>query len=176
MLLTGDERITEDPFNWTHTLLDRGDPAGNVDAAWMAKELLRDVYHARDETHARRVVVSFSTWCAGSDLAELRRIATTISSWSVQVFAYHCTGKDSNGRVENTHMLAEQIRHNATDSPITTTTPDDSLDAPEQPGILNQPHEYEDDHHAPPSRAGLSHLFESIALHRRVLSRRPSAE
>lgn len=110
VLLTGDERLTEDRFAWMQAMLDRGDPHGEVAAAWIAKELLRDVYRAVDEAHARRVMIGFYTWCADSDIRELRRLASTVSRWSEQIFAYHRTGRASNGRVENTHMLAEKIR------------------------------------------------------------------
>jgi transposase len=110
VLLTGDERLTEDRFSWMQAMLDRGDPHGEVAAAWIAKELLRDVYRTVDEAHARRVMIGFYTWCADSDVRELRRLASTVSRWSEQIFAYHRTGRASNGRVENTHMLAEKIR------------------------------------------------------------------
>jgi len=109
-LLTADNKLTEDRFAWMQAMLDRGDPGGEVAAAWIAKELLRDVYAARDEAHARRLMISFYVWCADSDVRELRRLASTVSRWSEQVFAYHRTGKASNRRVENTHMLAEKIR------------------------------------------------------------------
>jgi transposase len=52
VLLTGDERLTEDRFSWMQAMLDRGDPHGEVAAAWIAKELLRDVYRTVDEAHA----------------------------------------------------------------------------------------------------------------------------
>lgn len=110
ILLTADEKLTEDRFAWMQAMLTRGDPDGEVAAAWIAKELLRDVYRAVDEGHARRLMIGFYTWCADSDVRELRRLASTVSRWSEQIFAYHRTGGASNGRVENTHMLAEKIR------------------------------------------------------------------
>ena len=36
-----------------------------------------------------------------------------IDRWRDEVLAYHHTGRASNGRVENVHMLAEKIRRNA---------------------------------------------------------------
>ena len=113
VLLTGDERLTEDRFEWMRSLLAVGDPDGEVSAAWIAKELLRDVYSARDEAHARRLMISFYVHCADADIPELARLARTVSRWAEEVFAYHRTGRASNGRVENTHMLAEKIRRNA---------------------------------------------------------------
>jgi transposase len=51
VLLTADERLSEDRFAGMQAMLTRGDPDGEVAAAWIAKELLRDVYRARDEAH-----------------------------------------------------------------------------------------------------------------------------
>ena len=113
VLLTGDERLTEDRFAWMASILEVGDPDGEVSAAWVAKELLRDVYSALDEAHARRRMIAFYTYCADADIPELARLARTVSRWSEEIFAYHRTGRASNGRVENTHMLAEKIRRNA---------------------------------------------------------------
>ncbi|MEA2001148.1 MAG: ISL3 family transposase [Actinomycetota bacterium] len=113
VLLTGYERLTEDRFWWMATLLRAGDPDGEVSAAWIAKELLRDTYSAVDEAHARRRLIAFYIHCADTDVPELVRLARTVSRWSHEVLAYHTTGRASNGRVENTHMLAEKTRRNA---------------------------------------------------------------
>ncbi|MFQ5524316.1 MAG: transposase [Acidimicrobiia bacterium] len=110
---TGYERLSEDRFEWMRCLLDVGDPDGEVSAAWVAKELLREVYQAQDEAHARRRMITFYTFCADADIPELARLGRTISRWAEQVFAYHRTRGASNGRVENTHMLAEKIRRNS---------------------------------------------------------------
>jgi transposase len=113
VLLTADERLGEDRFAWMRSLLDAGDPDGEVGAAWVAKELLRDVFRARGEAHARRRMIAFYMHCADADIPELERLARTVSRWAEQIFAYHRTGKASNRRVENVHMLAEKIRRNA---------------------------------------------------------------
>ena len=112
-LLIADERLTEDRFAWIRAALDGGDPEGEVSAAWVAKELLRDVYAATNEAHARRRLIVFFQFCADAEVDELDRLATTIDRWADLVLAYHLTGRASNGRVENTHMLAEKIRRNA---------------------------------------------------------------
>ncbi|HLF43067.1 MAG TPA: ISL3 family transposase [Acidimicrobiia bacterium] len=113
VLLTADERLSEERFQWMAGLLEIGDPDGEVSAAWVAKELLRDVYQAVDQAHARRRMIAFYIYCGDADIPELARLARTVSRWSEQIFAYHSTGRASNGRVENTHMLAEKIRRNA---------------------------------------------------------------
>ena len=46
--LTGFERLTDDRRDWMLELLDAGDPDGEVSAAILARELLREVYAAAD--------------------------------------------------------------------------------------------------------------------------------
>ena len=95
------------------SLLEVGDPDGDVGAAGVAKELLREVFSAVDEDHARRRMIAVHVYCAEADVPELARLARTISRWSELIFAYHRTGRASNGKVENTHMLVEKIRRTA---------------------------------------------------------------
>lgn len=113
VLLTGDERLGAERFEWMRALLEQGDPDGEVRAAWVAKELLRDVYAAVDLAHARRRLMVFYQWAADADVAEITRLARTIDRWSDEVLAYHQTRGASNGRVENMHMLAEKLRRTA---------------------------------------------------------------
>ncbi len=112
-LLVGCDRLTEERFEWIRSLLDVGDPDGEVGAAWLAKELLRAVYAAVDEAHARRRLIEFWQYCAEAEVPELTRLAATMDRWQVEILAYHRTGGASNGRVENVHMLAEKIRRNS---------------------------------------------------------------
>ena len=113
VLLTGIERLSDDRLSWMFEMLAVGDPYGEVGAAVMAKELLREVYAATDSAHARRRLVVFFQHCADADVPELGRLARTIDRWRDEVLAYHHTGQASNGRVENVHMLAEKARRNA---------------------------------------------------------------
>jgi transposase len=113
VLLCGDERLTEERFAWMLALLEAGDPDGDVRAGWIAKELLRDVYRAVDERHARRRLIVFFQFCAEVEVAEVTRLARTIDRWHAEILAYHSTGRASNGRVENLHMLTEKIRRNS---------------------------------------------------------------
>lgn len=112
-LLTGYERLTDDRFEWMCSLLAVGDPDGELSAVFVAKELLRDVFSATDEAHARRRMIAFYAFCADADIPELTRLARTVSRWSELIFNYHRTGRASNGRTENVHMLIEKIRRQA---------------------------------------------------------------
>jgi transposase len=113
VLLCADERLTPERFEWMRQLLEAGDPDGEVRAAWVAKELLRDVYSAVDPAHARRRLIVFFHWCAEAEVPEVTRLARTVDRWRDEILAYHSTGRASNGRVENVHMLAEKIRRNS---------------------------------------------------------------
>jgi len=113
VFLTGFDRLTDERIGWMFDMLNAGDPDGELGAAILAKELLREVYAARDVAHARRRLVVFFQHCADAEVPELGRLARTIDRWSDEVLAYHHTGQASNGRVENIHMLAEKIRRNA---------------------------------------------------------------
>jgi transposase len=113
VLLTGYERLSPERFAWMQSLLAVGDPDGEVSACFIAKELLRDVFAATGEAHARRRMITFYLWCADADIPELTRLASTVSRWAEEIFAYHRTAGASNGRVENTHMLIEKTRRSA---------------------------------------------------------------
>ncbi len=113
VFLTGFDRLSDERIAWMFDMLNAGDPDGEVAAAILAKELLRELYTAVDLAHARRRLIVFFQHCADADVPEVTRLARTIDRWSAEVLAYHTTGRASNGRVENVHMLAEKIRRNA---------------------------------------------------------------
>jgi transposase len=113
VFLTGFERLSDERVAWMFEMLAAGDPDGEVGTAILAKELLREVYTAADVAHARRRLIVFFQHCADAEVPELGRLARTIDRWHTEVLAYHTTGRASNGRVENVHMLAEKIRRNA---------------------------------------------------------------
>lgn len=121
VFLTAYERLSDDRLAWMFELLAAGDTHGEVGAAILAKELLREVYSAVDAAHARRRMIVFLQHCAEADTVELTRLARTIDRWMPEILAYHSTSGASNGRVENIHMLAEKTRKTLTDSSITST-------------------------------------------------------
>jgi hypothetical protein len=78
-----------------------------VGAVWVDKELLRDVYAAVDDAHARRGMIAFYPCSTDADIPELTRLAHTISRWSKQVFAYHRTGEPPTASREHPHAGRE---------------------------------------------------------------------
>jgi transposase len=87
-----------------------GDPDGEVAAVWLARELLAEVYAARDLAHAKRRRIVFFQHAADADIPELTRLATTIDHWSAELLAFHTTGGASNGPTEAVNLLVEKIR------------------------------------------------------------------
>lgn len=108
LLLVGHERLGERGWQRLQAGL-AGDRWGEVEAAYLAKELLRDVYAANGVRDARRRLVAFYQSCADAEVPELARLATTISSWQNEVLAYHTTGL-SNGPTEAVNLLIEKVR------------------------------------------------------------------
>jgi hypothetical protein len=109
LLLVGAERLGERGWARLAAGLAAGDPDGEVAAAVLAKELLRETYAAAEPRQARRCLVAFYQWCADAEVPELTRLATTISAWEAEVLAYHTTGV-SNGPTEAVNLLIEKVR------------------------------------------------------------------
>lgn len=68
-----------------NTLVDLGEPGITILKTWIAKDLLRQLL-ALAGTHPDRSLIShrptkFYTWCADAGIAELERLADTISTW-----------------------------------------------------------------------------------------------
>jgi transposase len=109
LLLVGGERLSDRGRRRLLAGLAAGDPEGEVGATALGKELLREVYAALDARHARRRLIAFYQWCAEADVAELTRLAKTISAWEDEILAYHTTGL-SNGPTEAVNLLIEKVR------------------------------------------------------------------
>jgi len=109
-LLRGHERLTARAFDRLLTGLDTGDAGQQVARTWIGKEELRRVYAAHDLPDARRRLTAFYLHCAFADVAELHRLARTISAWEDQVLAYFTTGQASNGRTEATNLLIKRTK------------------------------------------------------------------
>lgn len=109
LLLVAHERLDDGGWNRMMAGLAAGDPDGEVGAAVLAKELLRETYGAVNPAHARRRLTAFYQWCAEAEVPELARLAKTISAWQAEVLAYHTTGL-SNGPTEAVNLLIEKVR------------------------------------------------------------------
>jgi transposase len=108
-LLVAHERLSERGWARIRTGLDLGDPAGEVGAAYLAKELLREVYATRSPRQARRRLERFYAHCRTADVVELRRLAATVRRWEPEILGWHRTGL-SNGPTEAMNLLIKKIK------------------------------------------------------------------
>ena len=108
-LLAAHERLGEGAWARVASLLEAGDPAGEVGAAYLAKELLREVYDTIERDDARFRLRRFYAHCETSDVPELTRLARTIRRWERQVLAWHAT-RLTNGPTEAVNLLVKKIK------------------------------------------------------------------
>lgn len=108
-LLVAHERLSESGWARLQAGLAAGDPDDEVGAAYLAKELLRDVYATRSIRAARRGLAEFYRHCTAAEVPELTRLARTIGSWEREILGWHRTGL-SNGATEATNLLIKKIK------------------------------------------------------------------
>ena len=111
LLLVAHERLTGRAWLRIRAALDhpRGDPFDEVWSAYLAKEMLREVYAAKNRHQAHRRLVAFYWWCVESDIPELLSLAREVSRWENEVLAYHDT-RLSNGPTEAINLLIKKVK------------------------------------------------------------------
>ena len=105
----GFERLSDRQRQKLFDALAEGDPTGEVGAAILGKELLRESYFAQTLREAHWRLVRFYGYAAEADVPELTRLASTISRWEQEVLNYHTT-RISTGPVEAQNLVTEKIR------------------------------------------------------------------
>jgi transposase len=108
-LLVAHDRLTDTGWARLQAGLNAGDPEGEVGAAYLAKELLREVYATRTLRSARRALERFYAHCRSCDVPELVRLARTIRHWEHEILGWHRTGL-SNGPTEAMNLLIKKIK------------------------------------------------------------------
>ena len=103
------ENLTDRQRSKLFDALAAGDPAGEVGATIMGKELLREVYDAPTMQRARWRLVAFYQHAAEAEVPELTRLATTIWQWEDAVLSFHATGI-SNAASEAQNLISEKLR------------------------------------------------------------------
>ncbi len=109
LLLVAHERLGDRGWDRIEQGLRLGDPDGEVGAAYLAKELLREVYATRSPKVARRRLRRFYRHCHSAEVPELARLTKTIRSWEAEVLAYHDTGL-TNAATEGENLLIKKIK------------------------------------------------------------------
>ena len=111
-LLRAAERLTDAQRTRLVAALDTADPNGDIFAAWIAKELLRDVL-ACTTTGGMRYDVSaalhrFYAFCAATTVPEIHDLAETIETWQHPMILAITTGL-SNARSEGYNRIVKHV-------------------------------------------------------------------
>ncbi|WP_409467917.1 ISL3 family transposase [Streptomyces sp. HC307] len=116
-LLRNREDLTDEQFaTMWNTLLGEGTIGQTLLTAWIAKENLRNLL-ALARTGADRHQVGharwkFLTWCADSDIPEVRQLAVTVDRWWAEIAAFIDTGH-SNAKSEGINRVIKLVARNA---------------------------------------------------------------
>ncbi len=110
LFLLGAERVDDTGWARIWGTLAVGDPDGELQDTWIAKEKVRDVYLTDDPAAARVSLDDAIAWCTEPEAGpEQRRLAKTLRRWHAQILAHHTTGA-SNGPVEAANLLIKQVK------------------------------------------------------------------
>ena len=111
-LLRAAERLTDDQRTRLFEQLTSADPNGDIAAAWIAKELLRDVLACTARGGLRyeisAALYAFYTFCAACSVPEIQQLAETISSWQEPMILAIQTGL-SNARSEGYNRIVKHV-------------------------------------------------------------------
>ena len=110
VLLMGEERLGVEATERLTSLLELGDPHGEVAIAYRVKERLRDFYRANNETEARVMLEELVAHCLKVAMPpEIRKLGRTIQRWFDKICNYHIA-KVSNGPTEALNNLIKRIK------------------------------------------------------------------
>ena len=112
-LLRNREDLSDEQFTkmW-NTLINAGTIGMTLLTAWIAKERLRDLLATArigvDRERIGHLRWKFLTWCADSDIPEVRQLATTIDRWWTEIEAFIHTGH-SNAKSEGINRVIKLV-------------------------------------------------------------------
>ena len=110
LLTKANERLDERGDAKLRGLLRAGDPRGEVQMTWHAKETIRSVYDITDPALADEYVAQLTDdLCDDSMPEEVRSLGRTISRWRDQIVAWH-RARVSNGPTEAVNNLVKRIK------------------------------------------------------------------
>jgi transposase len=110
VLLTGEERLDEPAQQRLTSLLELGDPHGEVAIAYRAKERLREFYRCTDIDTAQAMLRELIAHCQLPAMpVELRKLGRTLEKWFDKICNYHIA-RISNGPTEALNNLIKRIK------------------------------------------------------------------
>jgi len=108
----GSERLTDPQRDALIATLDAADPAGDLLAAWIAKELLRGVLACTESGGHRHDISAalyrFYDFCAATAVPEIHTLAHTVETWQEPIIAAITTGL-SNARSEGYNRIVKHV-------------------------------------------------------------------
>ena len=109
-LLRGAERLTDAQRTRLVAALDAADPNGDILAAWIAKELLRDVLACTGGMRydIAAALYRFYAFCAATSVPEIHDLAETIETWQAPMILAITTGL-SNARSEGYNRIVKHV-------------------------------------------------------------------
>jgi transposase len=110
VLVMGEEKLDAEATTRLWSLLELGDPGGEVAIAYRVKERLRDFYRTRDPDHARQVLDELKNHCLKPAMPlEVQKLGRTIRDWFDKICNFHLAGV-SNGPTEALNNLVKRIK------------------------------------------------------------------
>ncbi len=111
-LLRGAERLTEDQRSTLFAKLLSADPNEDIAAAWIAKELLRELLSCADRGGLHYEIATaldrFYRFCAACSVPEVISLARTIETWQTPIIAALQTGL-TNARTEGYNRIVKHV-------------------------------------------------------------------
>jgi transposase len=110
VLLMAEEHLDDHGTERLRSLLELGDPGGEVAIAYRVKERLRDFYKASGPREARQMLSELQRHCLKAAMPpEIQRLGRTIRTWFDKICNHHIA-KVSNGPTESLNNLIKRIK------------------------------------------------------------------
>jgi transposase len=110
ILLMGEEKLDTDKAERLASLLELGDPNGEVAIAYRIKERVRDFYRTADPDAARQLLLDLQGHCLKRAMPpEIQKLGRTIRTWFDKLCNWHLA-RHSNGPTEALNNLIKRIK------------------------------------------------------------------
>jgi transposase len=109
LLLAGTERLDDKGRARLAAGFRAGDPDGWVEAAWVAKESVRDVYLAQNRPDAEVLLAMAIVRCDTSPVPEICALGATLAKWHPEILARFDTAA-SNGPTEGLNLCIKRVK------------------------------------------------------------------
>lgn len=113
-LLRAAERLTTEQRSTLFTKLLAADPTEDIAAAWIAKELLRELLSCADRGGLRYEITAalgrFYQFCASCSVPEIHSLARTVEAWQDPIIAALQT-RLTNARTEGYNRIIKHVGH-----------------------------------------------------------------